>query len=157
MDALSAPLIARDDPARPEVAAVIAAHLAQLRAQTPADIVFALPLAALQAADILFYSLTLEQVVGVGAIRLLGGGVAEIKSMHVRAEFRGRGLGAALVVHLIAEARARGVLALYLETGAGAAHATARRLYARLGFAECGPFGDYEPDERSAFMVLPLA
>lgn len=159
MDPLSAAtaVIARDDPARPKVAAVIAAHLAQLREQSPAALLMALPPEALHAPDIRFYSLTLGEVVGIGAIRLLPGAAGELKSMHVRAAHRGRGLGEALVRHLVAEAQALGLSMLYLETGAGATHAPARRLYARLGFAGCGPFGDYADDPQSAFMAMPLA
>ena len=144
--------IARDDPARPEVAAVIAAHLAQMRAQTPSEMVFALPIEALRAPEIWFYSLSLDQVVGVGAIRLLADGTGELKSMHILAAYRGRGLGEAMVLHLMQQARRNRLARLYLETGAGEAHASARRLYAKVGFSECRAFADYSDDPRSFFM-----
>ena len=32
----------------------------------------------------------------------------------------------------------------------------ARRLYAKAGFRECGPFGDYRLDPNSVFMTLEL-
>ena len=34
--------------------------------------------------------------------------------------------------------------------------AAARALYARCGFIETGPFGDYVPDPNSVFMTLDL-
>ena len=37
-----------------------------------------------------------------------------------------------------------------------AAFAPARALYARAGFTECGPFGDYRPSITSTFMTLLL-
>jgi putative acetyltransferase len=37
-----------------------------------------------------------------------------------------------------------------------AAFASARALYARFGFVECPPFGDYRLDPNSIFMNLEL-
>jgi putative acetyltransferase len=45
---------------------------------------------------------------------------------------------------------------LSLETGSWAYFAPARTLYARHGFVECAPFGDYRPDPNSVFMTLAL-
>ena len=53
-------------------------------------------------------------------------------------------------------ARKRGLGGLWLETGSEEFFAPARRLYARAGFVECGPFGSYRPDPLSTFMTLPL-
>jgi putative acetyltransferase len=53
-------------------------------------------------------------------------------------------------------ARERGYLRVSLETGAMAAFAPARSLYAGTGFEPCGPFGDYDPSPNSAFMTLSL-
>jgi len=43
-----------------------------------------------------------------------------------------------------------------LETGSQDFFAPARRLYARHGFVECGPFGSYALDPNSVFMSLDL-
>ena len=43
---------------------------------------------------------------------------------------------------------------LSLETGSWPYFAPARALYARHGFTECGPFGDYREDPNSVFMTL---
>ena len=99
-----------------------------------------------------------ETCLGIGALVPLPGatGEVEIKSMHVAAAARGRGLGGGLLDALLAEARARDLTCVRLETGSGPSSAAARGLYAARGFAECPPFGAYEPDPNSVFMALPL-
>ena len=57
----------------------------------------------------------------------------------------------------MAEARRRGYRRLSLETGSQPEFAPARALYARFGFVECGPFGDYRLDPCSTFMTRALA
>ena len=69
---------------------------------------------------------------------------------------RGRGIGTVVLDHLIGEASARGYTRLSLETGSPREFAPARRLYARRGFVECGPFGPYAADDFSVFMTLRL-
>ena len=83
----------------------------------------------------------------------LGPGHAELKSMRTTAAARGRGVGAALLRHVLEHARGTGLAALWLETGAEDFFAPARRLYARHGFVECAPFGRYRPDPLSVFMT----
>ena len=70
--------------------------------------------------------------------------------------YQRRGVGAALVRHLLAEARARGYRRLSLETGSMAAFAPARALYARFGFEQCPPFAGYAEDPYSLFMSREL-
>ena len=94
--------------------------------------------------------------VGMGAFRRIGADHAEIKSMHVLAEWRGRGLSRAMLERLQAEARAAGIGRLSLETGVQPGFEPARRLYARAGFAECGPIEGYGPDPNSVFMTRAL-
>jgi putative acetyltransferase len=52
---------------------------------------------------------------------------------------------------------ARGMARLSLETGSWAYFAPARARYARHGFVECGPFGEYREDPNSVFMTVALA
>ena len=82
--------------------------------------------------------------VGVGcvALRPLGDGVAEVKRMFVDAEWRGRGVGRALMDAVIAGARAREYATLRLGT-LDDMHA-ALSLYRSLGFM---PVERYRPDE----------
>jgi putative acetyltransferase len=94
--------------------------------------------------------------VGVGALKPLDPGHGEIKSMHTAEAARGRGVGSALLRQIMAEARAAGLRRLSLETGSWPYFLPARALYARHGFVECGPFGDYREDPNSIFMTIQL-
>ena len=76
--------------------------------------------------------------------------------MRAAPEYRGKGAGRALLEHLIAEARARGLVWLGLETGRTGPFASALRLYERNGFAESTGFGEYVPDEFSLCMERHL-
>ncbi|MDR5651034.1 GNAT family N-acetyltransferase [Ruixingdingia sedimenti] len=152
-----APELRRDSPLAPDVAPVLARHLAMMRAASPPESVHALPADALAGPDVAFYSLRAGgQVLAIGAIRRIAPGHHEIKSMHVVAEARGRGLSRRMLGHLIAAARADGARRISLETGIEDAFIPARALYAAAGFAPCGPFGDYGPDPHSVFMTRAL-
>ena len=85
-----------------------------------------------------------------------GPDLAEIKSMHTAEAARGRGVGRAMLAHLLAVARARGFRRVKLETGTTAAFAPARMLYHSAGFVPCGPFGGYRPSDDNTFMTLEL-
>ena len=121
----------------------------------------ALDLAALmRAPGLTFWSAwedeTRAMLVGIVALNASSSLHGELKSMHVAERMRGRGFGAALVEHVIATARARGMSRLSLETGSWPFFAPARALYARHGFVECEPFGDYRRDPNSVYMTLAL-
>jgi putative acetyltransferase len=57
---------------------------------------------------------------------------------------------------LIGEGRARGYRRLSLETGSSAPFAPALALYLSAGFAECGPFADYNDTSFSRYFTLEL-
>jgi len=76
--------------------------------------------------------------------------------MHTAQSMRGRGVGSAMLRHIIATARRRGMSRLSLETGTWEYFRPARALYMRHGFVECPPFADYVPDPNSVFMSLDL-
>ena len=95
-------------------------------------------------------------LVGVGALKHLDPSHAEIKSMHTAEAARRRGIGRAMVEHLVAVARARRYRRVSLETGSAPVFAPARALYASAGFAPCGPFSDYRLSPNSAYMTLEL-
>ena len=124
---------------------------------SPPESVHAVGSDTLSGPDTDFFSLSANgRALSIGALRRLGHGLGEIKSMHTVAEARGGGVGAALLAHLMAHARAIGLSRLSLETGATEVFAPARRLYARHGFQTCGPFGSYKEDPHSAFMTREL-
>ena len=55
------------------------------------------------------------------------------------------------------EAERRGYQSLSLETGSADAFLPARRLYHKVGFEYCEPFGNYKADPFSVFMTKRLA
>jgi GNAT superfamily N-acetyltransferase len=65
-----------------------------------------------------------------------GGKVALFEDLVVLPEYRGRGIGAGLLEHVIAQARAEGVLRLTLLTDRD--NARAQALYANAGFRPSG-------------------
>lgn len=150
--------IAADDPRNPDVQALLARHRAFALGQTPPEHAFALDAAGLLDPAIMFFSLREDgSLLGIGAIRQLDPRHAEIKSMHTAEAARGRGIGRAMLAHLLDIARARGFRQVSLETGTTAAFAPARALYTSAGFVPCGPFSDYRPSQDNYFMTLVLA
>lgn len=150
--------ISLDDLCGADVAALLQEHLDDMHRHSPPESVHALDLEKLRRPEISFWVAREGGVLlGCGALKQLDPRHGEIKSMRTASAHRGRGVGEAMLAHLLAEARRRGYARLSLETGAPAAFDAARRLYARHGFVECGPFGDYVPDPYSTFMTLELA
>jgi len=94
--------------------------------------------------------------VGCGALKELDATHAELKSMRTSSPHLRKGVGAALLEHMLNVARERAYRRLSLETGSIEAFAPARALYARFGFEPCGPFADYVEDPNSVFMTLDL-
>jgi len=149
--------IQRDDPARPDVTALLEEHLRNMYELSPPESVHALDVNKLKTPDITFWSVREGGVLmGCGALKELDAKHAEIKSMRTPAAARRRGAGRAMLEHILREARRRGYRRLSLETGSQDAFEPARRLYRSAGFTVCGPFGDYLLDPNSVFMTLEL-
>ena len=149
--------IVRDDLSGPEVADLLRLHLGEMHQWSPACKVHALPLERLREPDVTFWSAwDGERLAAVGALKDLGVGRGELKSMRAAPEYRGKGAGEAILLHLLAEARARGYSWLGLETGVPEPFLPARRLYEKHGFAECPAFGDYVSDDFSLSMDRAL-
>lgn len=151
-------VIRRDDPQSPAVAALLAQHHAFSRSNTDAAFRFALSAEQLATPDTAFFTAwDGDALVGMGAIRRLDADHAELKSMRTDDAHRGRGVGAAMLGHLIATARADGVARLSLETGTDPDFDPARRLYRRFGFVDCAAFADYPADSpQNCYMTLTL-
>jgi putative acetyltransferase len=150
-------VIAVDDPRRDDVRALLERHLAFAKAVTPPEDVHALELDGLLDPSVTFFSLRADgRLLGVGAIKQIDADHVEVKSMHTAEEARRRGVGRAIVDHLLAVAAERGASRVSLETGAMDAFEPARSLYASVGFEPCGPFGDYAASPNSAFMTRRL-
>lgn len=150
--------IAIDPLEGPQVAALLQAHLDEMHRISPPESVHALDLSRLRAPDITFWSAYQgDTLLGCAALRALDAAHGEVKSMRTTPQARRRGVAAALLEQVMAEARRRGYRRLSLETGSQPEFAPARALYARFGFVECGPFGDYRLDPCSTFMTRALA
>lgn len=146
-----------DDPARPDVTALLQEHLADMFATSPPESVHALDVAALRQPAITFVTARRDGVLlGCAALKELDPTHAEVKSMRTTTASRGTGVGRALLAHLLGLARDRGYTRLSLETGTQPFFAPARTLYAAHGFTPTGPFGDYSVDPNSAYFTLTL-
>lgn len=154
----AAPTIARERPTAPDLRLLMERHTADMHADTPPESIHMMDASALDQPHIAFYVMRENGVaVGMGAFKRIDATHAEIKSMHVLHELRGRGLSKAMLHHLLAEARAAGFSRLSLETGSQPAFEPARQLYLRAGFIECAPFEGYVLDPNSVFMTKVLA
>lgn len=141
----------------PRVVELLHLHLKLAREQTAPGSAHALDLSGLRASDVTFWSAwDGDTLAGVGALKTLSPDHGEVKSMHTAESMRRRGVAAAILRHIASVARARGMTRLSLETGSWPYFLPARGLYARHGFVECEPFGDYVPDRNSIFMTLSL-
>lgn len=149
--------IREDDLRGPRIAALLQGHIDEMHELTPPESVHALDLAALRAPELTFWSAWEgDELVGCGALKELDAATAEIKSMRTAPEHRRRGVGALILAHLLEVATERGYERLLLETGSLPAFSAARKLYARQGFEERGPYGDYSEDPNLVFMELRL-
>lgn len=146
-----------DDLSGEKTRALLALHLSGMHANTPAGHVFALDLSGLKAADVTVWSgWRGGAICGIGALRQLDAETGEVKSMRTHPDFLRQGVAAALLEHIIGEAKARGLVTLSLETGRGPAFEPALALYRRRGFKDGGPFGDYAPSDFNQFLHLEL-
>jgi putative acetyltransferase len=132
-------------------------HFTSARAQTAPGSAHALDLDGLRAPGITFWTAwDGETLVAIGALKQLSQDHGEVKSMHTALAARRKGLGSAMLRHIIASARSRGMSRLSLETGSWDYFHPAVALYRKHGFIECPPFAGYVPDPNSVFMTLDL-
>jgi putative acetyltransferase len=132
-------------------------HYAELRSISPPEACHVLPSVGLRDPALTFWSARDEgQLVGIGALKELARDHGEVKSMRTVPEARGRGIGRAMLRHIIAEAETRGYKRLSLETGNTEPFAAALRLYASEGFQLWGPFADYGDTPFSSFLTRRL-
>ena len=76
-----------------------------------------------------------------------------INNLAMRPQFRGQGIGTALLHHVLAEAQAAGRAARHAR-GAGVERAGARRLYERLGFYVAGTRRNYYTNPVEDALIL---
>jgi putative acetyltransferase len=141
----------------PRVVELLSVHVATARAATARGSAHALDVAGMRSPDVEFWAIwNDEELLGVGALKRLSPDHGEVKSMHTARSARRRGVGRAMLCHIIATAQARGFSRLRLETGSWEYFRPARALYESHGFEECPPFADHAPDPNSVFMTIHL-
>jgi putative acetyltransferase len=141
----------------PRVISLLNFHLSASRANTAPGSAHALDLTGLQSPDITFWTAWAgEALLAVGALKQLSADHGEVKSMHTAVAARRKGMGSAMLKHIIAFARSHGISRLSLETGSWDYFQPAVALYRSHGFVECPPFADYVQDPNSIFMTLDL-
>lgn len=143
----------------PLVIALLEEHLTDMRATSPPESVHALNIEGLLAPNMQFWAAwetesAGKELVGCVALKLLSSSSAELKSMRTSYRARGKGYGKQLLNFVLAYAQAHKLNTVFLETGSQAFFEPARELYASHGFQFCKPFGDYQEDPNSVFMVL---
>ena len=143
---------------RPDVAALLDLHFTAMRGQSPPDACHVLPASSLGDPAIRFVTVRDHEgsLLGFGALKTLEPAHGELKSMRTAPGALGKGVGRALLEHLVQLARDTGMSRLSLETGNSADFAAALRLYEREGFAPCPPFGGYPPSDFTRFLSLAL-
>jgi putative acetyltransferase len=147
-----------DDLSSSETRGLLRLHLAGMHANSPPGHVFALDLSGLKTPDVTVWSAwSGEAILGIGALRRLGGAAGEIKSMRTHPDHLRKGVAGALLERIIAEARVMALSRLSLETGSGPAFEPALALYRNRGFVDGGSFGEYEQSDFNQFLHLALS
>lgn len=157
-DTSDSPLEIREDDLSGEaVRGLLRLHLRDMHASSPPGSVFALDVAGLTAPEVTMWTAWVSgAVVGMVALKDLGDRSGELKSMRTHPDHLRRGVAAALLAHVIAVARARGMRRLSLETGSGPAFAAALALYHSRGFVDGEAFAEYRRSEFNQFLHLSL-
>ena len=149
--------IVEDDLSGSAIRGLLEIHFAGMLAASPEGTCHFLDFEGLKSNDVTFWSVWHDdELAGCGALKDLGGGHGEIKSMRVTLPYIGKGAGHAMLQHIIVEAKQRNYHRLSLETGVGAEFEAAHRLYNRAGFSKCGPFADYEATPFNHYMTMEL-
>ena len=150
--------IVEDDLWGEKIRALLDYHFKQMHENSPPGMAYVLDIAGLKAPGISFWTVwDGDELLGCGALKELAPDWGEIKSMRTHPDWLGQGAGAAILDHIIAVSKARGLGRLSLETGTGPAFEAAIRLYYKRGFMSGGPFADYPHTNFNQFFHLELS
>lgn len=149
--------IAVDDLSDGKVVQLLQSHRQEMLKHSPPGSVHALDVDAMHAPELTFWSASVGSAIAAcGALKQLSDDHAELKSMKASDEFVGQGIGRALLLHLLSQAKRLGYTRVSLETGTMDAFLPARSLYQSAGFENCEPFSDYVYDRHSVCMTLVI-
>lgn len=139
--------IQRDDLSGEDALSILRIHLEGMRANSPPGSIFALDSSGLKDPAVTVWTVRLShKVVDIGALKELGAGCGELKSMRTHPHHLRQGVAGSLLDYMITEARGRGLKRLSLETGSGPAFEAALALYGSRGFEEGDSFSDHQAD-----------
>ena len=143
------------DPAHPPVRALVEELDAYLVPLYPVESNHLLDIETLRQPQMRFFAAFRdEEVLAIGGC-WLHGDYAEVKRIYVTPAARGLGLAKRIMQRIEDEATRMGLMLARLETGIHQPESLA--LYRRLGYADCGAFGDYPTDDpNSVFMEKRL-
>ena len=132
-------------------------HFIELRSISPAGSTHVLDIDGLKDKTIKFWSIwDNEDLIGCGAIKILGEDHGEFKSIRVHDKFREQGFGKKIISILLSKSREIGLKNIFIETGSGKFFEPARKLFKSCGFEECDPFGHYKSDPNSCYMKIKV-
>src|SRR5689334_17339237 len=98
---------------RSDVRKLLDHHFAEMRADSPPEACHVLPLDGLRDPAIRFFCLReAGELLGIGALKRLDEAHGEVKSMRTDPGALGRGVGQAILDHILAEARNAGMTRL---------------------------------------------
>ena len=143
------------DMTRPDIRELLALHIREARQDSCSG---AFDTDRLAEPDVDLFALRDDAgaLLGVAALKTLGSGDGEVKSVRTHPDHLRRGVAHRLMDGIEAEARRRGMGRLLLETHPTPAYAAARTLYESRGYRYRGPFEGYVETERSVFMEVEL-
>ncbi len=148
--------IEKDDLSGEAVRALLDFHFRDMRAGSPPGTAYVLDLSGLTAPEVTLWTIWEgDNLLGCAALKEIASG-GEIKSMRTHPDHLRKGAGAALLDHIIGEARRRAYKRLSLETGTGPAFEPALALYRKRGFRNGAVFGEYRESAFNQFLHLDL-
>ena len=140
-----------------QVVLLIDMHQRHMLASSPPGTSFALDLSGLaDPAVTLLAAWDGETIAAIGALKRLGGGHAEIKSMRTAPRYLRQGIASRMLEAIIDLARAEGLTRLSLETGTGETFEPALTLYRKRGFVNGSAFADYRLTDFNQCLHLAL-
>jgi len=149
--------IVEDDLTRDAVIAMLDEHFAGMHEVSPPGSCHVMDRASIREHGVTVWTAWEgDDLLGCGALKEIDLEHGEVKSMRTAEKHLRKGVGSAMLEHLINMARERGYRRLSLETGSTEDFEASRQLYSRFGFRVCPPFADYREDPFSCFMTLEL-
>jgi len=150
--------IAKETPLQDDVRELVSQLNAYLLPLSPVEFQFKMTVEQMAGPETTLFVARDEtgRAVGMGALRVHGPDLAEVKRMYTLPEVRGQRVGSALLAEITALAESLRIPVLMLETGSVPGFEGAQRLYTRSGFKPRGAFLDYPESKWSAFFEKPL-